>query len=100
MNHVLIKMGFKNTFKKYFNYIAELTYVSGMNQLTHLEIDEEGAKGAAITTIVGKEISAPTPKFNKNIEVDVNRPFIVTVNNPKTHEVLFIGLINDPTLKN
>ena len=100
LNHVLIKMGFKNTFKKYFNYIAESTYVSDMNQLTHLEIDEEGAKGAAITTIVGKEIIAPKPKFNKEIEVDVNRPFIVTVNNPKTHEVLFIGLINDPTLKN
>ena len=86
--------------KKYFNYIAESTYVSDMNQLTHLEIDEEGAKGAAITTIVGKEVIAPKLKFNKEIEVDVNRPFIVTVNNPKTHEVLFIGLINDPTLKN
>ena len=99
LNDVLIQMGFKNTFIKYFNNIADSTYISSVNQLTHLEIDEEGAKGAAITTIVGKEVIAPKPKFNKEIEVDVNRPFIVTVNNPSKHEVLFIGLINDPTLK-
>ncbi len=99
LNDVLKQMGFKNTFIKYFNNIADTTYISSVNQLTHLEIDEDGAKGAAITTIVGKELTASKPKFNKEIKVDVNRPFIVTINNPSTHEVLFIGLINDPTLK-
>ena len=62
--------------------------------ISHLEIDEDGAKGAAITLV---ELSG-SAYMDEVVDVDVNRPFIVTINNPKTHEMLFIGLINDPTL--
>ena len=97
LNESLKKIGLEKTFSKNFNNIAEGAHVSKIKQLTHLEIDEDGAKGAAITTI-SMEGSAMQQEY-KNVKVDVNRPFIVTINKPQSHEVLFIGLINDPTPK-
>ena len=96
LNENLEKLGLKNTFSKNFNNIAEGAHVSKIKQLTHLEIDEDGAKGAAITTI---SMEGTAMHEYKNVKVDVNRPFIVTINKPQSHEVLFIGLINDPTQK-
>ena len=61
-----------------------------------VEIDEDGAKGAAITTI---SLEGTAMQEYKHVHVDVNRPFVVTINNPHKHEVLFIGLINDPSAK-
>ena len=97
LNESLKKIGLENTFSKNFNNIAEGAFVTKVKQLTHLEIDEDGAKGAAITTI-SMEGTAMQQEY-KNVKVDVNRPFIVTINKPQSHEVLFIGLINDPTPK-
>ncbi len=95
LNEALKEMGFEKTFTKSFNNIAEATVVGGITQLAHLEIDEDGAKGAAVSTIV---LPGSAPFEYKYIDVTVNRPFIVTINNSETHEILFIGLINDPTL--
>ena len=95
LNDALKEMGFEKTFTKSFNNIAESTAVGDISQLAHLEIDEDGAKGAAVTTI---PIPGSALFEYKYIDVTVNRPFIVTINNHETHEILFIGLINDPTL--
>ena len=94
LNESLKKMGLEKTFTKNFNNIAEGASVTKIKQLTHLEIDEDGAKGAAITTI---EMEGSALHEYKSVKVDVNRPFVVTINNPYHHEVLFIGLINDPS---
>ena len=89
------KIGLEETFVTNFNNIAKEAKVDNVKQLAHLEIDEEGAKGAAVTTV---ELVGSAGYIEEIVDIDVNRPFIVTINNPKTHEVLFIGLINDPTL--
>ena len=96
LNEMLKKIGLEKTFIAKFNNIVENAEVTNVKQLAHLEIDEDGAKGAAITLV---ELSG-SAYMDEVVDVDVNRPFIVTINNPKTHEMLFIGLINDPTLKN
>ncbi len=96
LNEALQKIGFEKTFITNFGNIAESAKVENIRQLAHLEIDEDGAKGAAVTLV---ELTG-SAYMDEIVNVDVNRPFIVTINNPKTHEVLFIGLINDPTLKN
>ncbi|MEE1062594.1 MAG: serpin family protein [Paludibacteraceae bacterium] len=96
LNETLNKMGFEKTFSKAFNNIAESAQVGAITQFTHLEIDEDGAKGAAVTIM---PLCGSALFEYKHVDVNVNRPFIVTVNNLSTHEVLFIGLINDPTLK-
>ena len=94
LNEMLKKIGLEKTFIAKFNNIVENAEVTNVKQLAHLEIDEDGAKGAAITLV---ELSG-SAYMDEVVDVDVNRPFIVTINNPKTHEMLFIGLINDPTL--
>lgn len=94
LNESLKKIGLENVFSKNFNNIANGAHVTNVKQLTHLEIDEDGAKGAAITTI---SMEGAAMQEYKHVHVDVNRPFIVTINNPYHHEVLFIGLINDPS---
>ncbi|MBR6597009.1 MAG: hypothetical protein IKK68_03560 [Paludibacteraceae bacterium] len=94
LNKSLKKIGLEKTFSKTFNNIADGASVSNVKQLTHLEIDEDGAKGAAITTIT---LEGSAMQEYKHVNVDVNRPFVVTINNPYHHEVLFIGLINDPS---
>ena len=96
LNEALQKIGLKKTFIANFGNIAEFAKVDNIKQLAHLEIDEAGAKGAAVTVVE----ATGSAYMDEVVNVDVNRPFIVTINNPKTHEVLFIGLINDPTLKN
>lgn len=96
LNESLKKIGLEKTFTKKFNNIAEGASVTKIKQLTHLEIDEDGAKGAAITTI---SMEGAAIHEYKSVKVDVNRPFVVTINNPHKHEVLFIGLINDPSAK-
>ncbi len=96
LNEALQKIGFEKTFITNFGNIAESAKVENIRQLAHLEIDEDGAKGAAVTLV---ELTG-SAYMDEIVNVDVNRPFIVTINNPKTHEMLFIGLINDPTLKN
>ena len=96
LNESLKKIGLEETFATYFNNIAEDAKVNNVKQLAHLEIDEDGAKGAAVTTV---ELAGSAGYIEEYVDFDVNRPFIVTINNPSTHEVLFIGLINDPTLK-
>ncbi len=93
---IMKQLGYEKTFTTEFANIAENIFVDFIKQLAHLEIDEEGAKGAAVT-VIGMATSAYFEY--KNIDFDVNRPFIVTIDNPNTHEILFIGLINDPTLE-
>ncbi|MBR6597013.1 MAG: hypothetical protein IKK68_03580 [Paludibacteraceae bacterium] len=95
LNESLKEIGLEKTFLTNFSNIADVAKVENVRQLAHLEIDEDGAKGAAVTVI---DLLGSPYLEEKLVEVDVNRPFIVTINNPKTHEMLFIGLINDPTL--
>lgn len=96
LNEALEKMGLEKTFSSYFDNIAEGAFVQRIKQLAHLEIDEDGAKGAAVTVIM---MAGECLKEYKYIDFDVNRPFVVTITNPRNHELLFIGLINDPTEK-
>lgn len=101
MRKVMENTHFKNCFKRFYNYISTIPYpmaiLSDVRQLTHLEIDEEGAKAAAVTALsLTKEFISPGPVKYKDVVVDVNRPFIVTINNPRNHELLFVGVINNP----
>lgn len=96
IDKVMKEMGLNDLFAAEYNNIAQRAAVDGIQQLTHLEIDEEGAKGAAVTIIPMATTGMVEEIY---VDFDVNRPFIVTIDNPETHELLFIGLINDPTSK-
>ena len=96
LKEICVSNGLESLFKQNFNNIAKEAVIQAIDQCTHLEIDEDGVKASAITNldVVGYGI----PKLI-TVEMDVNRPFIITIQNEKDHEILFIGLINDPTAK-
>lgn len=96
LKDICVSNGLESLFKQKLNNIAKEVVLEAIDQCTHLEIDEDGVKASAITNldVVGYGI----PKLI-TVEMDVNRPFIVTIQNEKNHEILFIGLINDPTAK-
>lgn len=96
LKEICVSNGLESLFKQKFNNIAKEAVIQSIDQCTHLEIDEDGVKASAITNldVVGYGI----PKLI-TVEMDVNRPFIITIQNEEEHEILFIGLINDPTAK-
>lgn len=96
LKDLLMKYGMTNTFSKEMNKIANETKLEEIKQLAHLEIDELGVKVSA--TIISEVFFGYEPK-PIYVDMDVNRPFIITIQDEYEHEVLFIGLINDPTEK-
>lgn len=69
--------------------------VGSVKHKTFIEIDEEGTEAAAVTSIgmVATSVQNPDPGFS----LIANKPFLLTITDTKTNEILFIGLINDPS---
>jgi serine protease inhibitor len=64
----------------------EHLYISGAFHGAVLRLDEQGIEGAAVTALVGRAIAyQPLPE----VEVRVDRPFVLVVTHPATGVVLF-----------
>lgn len=96
LNDALKENGLECVLTDKLDKIAKDVIIKDAEQSTHLEIDEDGVKASAITSFL--VVGYGCPKY-KIVEMDLNRPFIITIQNKKNHEILFIGLINDPTSK-
>jgi serine protease inhibitor len=57
--------------------------------LTHIEVDEEGTKAAAVTS---EEMATAIPRPMK-----IDRPFLYAIVHQKTGVIVFLGICNDPT---
>ena len=68
-------------------------------RLSLLDINEDGVKGAAVTVADETIGGAESPSVIER-DMDVNRPFIVFIRNLVSKEILFVGIINDPTTNN
>lgn len=68
-------------------------YIQDVKHKTVFKVDEEGAEGAAVTSVsIGLE-SLPPPPF----AMRVDRPFLIAVVDTASEAVLFAGAVNDPT---
>jgi len=70
--------------------------VSEVKQKSYVEVNEEGTEAAAVTTGIMQTtaILRPQPPF----EMIVDRPFFFVIVDHQTQTVLFMGVINDPTM--
>jgi serpin B len=60
---------------------------------TFLAVDERGTEAAAATAVTMNELAMdPTP-----LEMNVDRPFILTIVDPQTKTLLFLGRVLEPT---
>lgn len=69
-------------------------YIGEAFQVAKLQVYESGTKAAAVTMMVAVPTSMPPPFEGPDFTVD--RPFIFTIRDLKTGEVLFLGRIADP----
>ena len=90
---VLKPMGIKSAFTNSANFSnmsnASL-YVSMMKQKAKIEVNEDGAKAAAVT-IADMVSSSPGPKHYEKAEFHANRPFLYFILEETTRSIFFIG---------
>lgn len=96
LKDALTAMGMSDAFSNKANFKGisdEPLLINDVFQKTYIKVDEKGAEAAAVTAImVGLMSSRPT----KPIEVKFNRPFIYTIVDKSSNNILFIGAINNP----
>jgi serpin B len=58
-----------------------------------MTVDEQGTEAAAATAVVAGVVSAPMV----DLELTVDRPFLVVLHDVATGTPLFLGRVDDPT---
>jgi serpin B len=69
-------------------------YISDVIQKTYINVEEEGAEAAGVTSIIVGLMSAPRPAERKIMTLD--RPFIYAIVDNRTGAILFAGRVTEP----
>lgn len=106
LNDTLKDMGMKEAFDPRNADLSRLTttdemfntYVSYVNQLTHVKLDEKGTKAEAVTIIGNEDIACATDVDEPTvIEIVLDRPFIYVIYDEVNEMPIFIGTVCDMT---
>lgn len=81
---------FSNLFER------QSTAISSVKHKTYIKVDEEGTEAAAVTSIGMVATSMP---MHPPTIMDVNRPFVYLIKERETNTVLFLGVTNNPLVK-
>jgi len=73
-------------------------YISAVQQLTFVEVNEEGTEAAALTEMAVPMSGGPEPPPPPPFKMIVDRPFLFLIADEQTETILFMGLIYEPTL--
>ena len=75
---------------------ADPVAVSEVLQKSFVDVNEQGTEAAAVTTVTirATAVMRPQPPF----EMIVDRPFFFVIFDRPTGAILFMGIVNDPTL--
>ena len=90
---ILKSMGIQKAFNPQadFSNMSNINlYVSKMKQRAAIEVNEDGAKAAAVT-ISTLDATAPGPQEYQKTEFHANRPFLYLILEESTHSIFFIG---------
>ena len=72
-------------------------YVGEAIHKTHIELNEEGTKAAAITYFgMYKNSAVMEPEDYKTINIEFNKPFMYIIREKNTSEILFFGSVYEP----
>ena len=98
LKETLQKLGMTIAFTKGANFSKMIQeddplWISQVKQKTFIDVNEEGTEAAAATSV-----EMVTESFNMDgpFQMEVNRPFIITIIENKSDNILFIGAINNP----
>ncbi len=100
LNEPLMAMGIQEAFspeRADFKNMAEVPganiYISDVLHKTHIELDRNGTKAAAVTAVIAKASSALP--VNPPKEVYLDKPFLYAIVEAKTGFPIFMGVLND-----
>ena len=71
-------------------------YVGEAIHKTHIDLNENGTKAAAVTYFGMFKNTSIEPKEKEIINIEFNKPFIYIIRDPKTNEMLFFGVVYEP----
>ena len=74
----------------------ENLYVSDAIHKTHIDLNENGTKAAAVTYFGIKSFGAIDTKEPKYVSIVFNKPFIYMIRDTIHHELLFFGVVYEP----
>jgi serpin B len=62
---------------------------------THIDVDEQGTKAAAATSI-GMGAGAAAPSEEEPFSMRIDRPFFLSIGDADKHKILFMGIVRQP----
>jgi serine protease inhibitor len=71
-------------------------FVSEVKQKSYVDVNEEGTEAAAVTTVLMTRSIENVGA--RPFEMIVDRPFLFVIADKLTQTILFMGIVNDPTL--
>lgn len=71
-------------------------YIGRVIHKTFVEVDEEGAKAAAVT---GTELRATSAPADPPFRFDASKPFLYAIRHNESGALLFVGICGDPTVQ-
>ena len=98
LNDSLIALGMKRAFGGDADFSAmadEQLFISEVKQKSYVDVDEKGTEAAAVTTVGMLVLSAQPPN---RFEMIVDHPFLFVISDTASGSILFIGIVNDPTI--
>ena len=104
MNKMLMNMGMKKAFDKKADFLDMLDpetinpdlqlYIGSVIQKTHIELDENGTKAAAVTIIDMKATTTSVKEPEPRKRVILDRPFVFAIIDTETGTPIFAGVVN------
>jgi serine protease inhibitor len=73
----------------------ERFYINRAFQMANVEVSEEGTKAAAVTAL--EPVATPSSEPMRQIEMNLNRPFMYMIVDQDTQQILFMGSVYDPS---
>ncbi len=96
LNQVLKSLGMQIAFSPAADFRKLTSSASSISEVMHktfVDVNEEGTEAAAATSV---QVSRGT---SKTFQMIVNRPFIFTISDRQTGTILFMGAMQNPSLK-
>ena len=98
LNEMLKELGMNSAFGEDANFTKMIkeedpVWISGVKQKTFIDVNEEGTEAAAVTSITMETTSMV---IDEPFQMEVNRPFFLTITDDETDTILFMGSIANP----
>lgn len=72
-------------------------FISDAIHKTHIDLNEKGTKAAAVTAVIVTDATAVQDKKPTIINLKFNKPFAYIIRDKKTKEMLFFGVVYEPS---